>query len=1074
MSANRRILVFLATLAASMLTAGGRGPLGAQPLPTEGYQLVATWKSTAPSGGVPTFGRALAIDVAEDDTVYVVDSRNNTVHHLKPGGEAIGSWTVNGVGSLLDLAVSTDRVYVLGQTGGAIHRRDGTLVRAWAARGAGVAFGPDRRVYVARLAGTSTFIDVYDVDGNQLEQWRDPNIATLSVFAVDVGPDGRVYVVADGAIYVYRSNGAGNGTASGLLRVRRAIEGITLSDVAVDAAGRVYAASPSGYLVVWSGAGPPTDVAFVNPLRLAVGPGAGLVVTTDAADFKGIVYLPDRVNLDPKAGVPWGAKSDVLGKMLTPRRVAGGAGADVVFLDRQPAVQRWSSAGQPLDLWPTSDFAADVAGGAPRPCIITGRAIRCFDVPPADDWIVEIPATGWLTAVDGDATGIAALDLADQKVWLYGRDHVLRDSWPLQLAPGDTTFFTISDVALAGNRVYLADPSAGHVDIRNLDGTRADVLPVPAGPVRVAVAGGAVYVLGRDERVWKYGLADKQLRAVWETSSDGTANDLAADAAGRVYVADAKNDRILVFQPGGAPPTDVPVPPSTKCNITTDKRAAPDRVEIGQPVTVQLVVRGACPLGDGRLDVVLVIDQSGSMMGTAMPAAQAAALSFLNELRPGAAQVSVVGFATTAEVLQPLTSDLRQIVRAVSRLTPQGQTNYIDALDRAREQYLGPAARPGVPRVVVMMTDGKPTNRLGVDKAAQDLKDTGATLYTIGFGSTIDADLLRSMATTPDLYFDAPTEAELGDVYREIARRITGVRLLQQATVVDRLPADMRYESGSSLPPATYDAAARTLTWRLTEVPATGRTMSFRVRPAQAGRRPTNVAATMTYVDATGAPGEAGFPVPEVTVTRRSIWNAHLPLLYKNRCQPQRADVVLVMDTSSSMLEPERAGSATNKLQAAVASARSFLEVTELPEDKVSIVAFDSAARVVEPLTGSRAALGFALSGLSTGVGTRIDLGLQRATAELLTARHQRNHAPVIILLTDGRPSGGSEGGALAAGRDARGLGFAVYTIGFGADADMGVLSLIAGRHDRTFFAPSAGALTQIYQQIAGKVLCEP
>lgn len=262
MSANRRILVFLATLAASMLTAGGRGPLGAQPLPTEGYQLVATWKSTAPSGGVPTFGRALAIDVAEDDTVYVVDSRNNTVHHLKPGGEAIGSWTVNGVGSLLDLAVSTDRVYVLGQTGGAIHRRDGTLVRAWAARGAGVAFGPDRRVYVARLAGTSTFIDVYDVDGNQIEQWRDPNIATLSVFAVDVGPDGRVYVVADGAIYVYRSNGAGNGTASGLLRVRRAIEGITLSDVAVDAAGRVYAASPSGYLVVWSGAGPPTDVAF--------------------------------------------------------------------------------------------------------------------------------------------------------------------------------------------------------------------------------------------------------------------------------------------------------------------------------------------------------------------------------------------------------------------------------------------------------------------------------------------------------------------------------------------------------------------------------------------------------------------------------------------------------------------------------------------------------------------------------------------------------------------------------------------------------------------------------------------
>ncbi len=1073
MSATRRIPALFLMLLASTLVVGGHGPLRAQPLPTEGYQLVATWTSTAPTGGIPALGRALGIDVAEDDTVYVIDGRNNTVYHLKPGGEGIASWTVNGVGSLVDLAVSTDRVYVLGQTGGAIHRRDGTLVKAWAARGAGVAFGPDRRVYVSRLAGTSTFVDVYDVDGNQLEQWRDPNIATLTVLGIDVGPDGRVYVVADGAIYIYRSNGAGNGVATGLLRVRRAIEGITLSDVAVDPAGRVYAASPSGYLVMWSGTGPATDVAFTNPQRLAIGPGAGLVVTTDGADFKGIVALPDRANLDPKTGVQWGAKSDVLGQMLTPRRVAGGAGADVVFLDRQPAVQRWSSAGRPLDVWPTSDFAADVAGGAPRPCIITGRAIRCFDAPPADDWIVEVPATGWLTAIDGDASGVAALDLADQKVWLYGRDHILRASWPLQLVPGDTTFFTISDIALAGNRVYLADPSAGQVDIRNLDGSRADVLPVPAGPVRVAVAGSAVYVLGRDERVWKYGL-DKQLRAVWATPSDGTANDLAADVNGRAYVADAKNDHILVFEPGGTPPTDVPVPPSTKCNITTDKRAAPARVEVGEPVTVQLLIRGACPLGDGRLDVVLVIDQSGSMMGTAMPAAQAAALSFLNELRPGAAQVSVVGFATTAEVLQPLTADLRQIVRAVSRLTPQGQTNYIDALDRAREQYLGPAARPGVPRVVVMMTDGKPTNRLGVDKAAQDLKDTGATLYTIGFGSTIDADLLRSMATAPDLYFDAPTEAELGDVYREIARRITGVRLLQQATVTDRLPADMRYESGSALPPATYDAAARTLTWQLTEVPATGRTLSFQVHPTQPGKRPTNVEATIGFVDATGAPGQATFPVPEITVVRRSIWNAHLPLLYKNRCQPQRADVVLVMDTSSSMLEPASAGSATNKLQAAVASARSFLEVTDLPDDKVAVVAFDSAARVVEPLTGSRAAVSFALSGLTTGVGTRIDLGLQRATAELLTSRHVRGHAPVIIALTDGRPSGGSESATLVAGRDARGLGFAVYTIGFGADADMGVLSLIAGSHDRAFYAPSAGALTRIYQQIAGKVLCEP
>jgi len=381
--------------------------------------------------------------------------------------------------------------------------------------------------------------------------------------------------------------------------------------------------------------------------------------------------------------------------------------------------------------------------------------------------------------------------------------------------------------------------------------------------------------------------------------------------------------------------------------------------------------------------------------------------------------------------------------------------------------------------------NGRPAGRYGSATAASAtisvashshvpgrLKDAGVTLFTIGFGTTVDADLLTSMASTPDLYFEAPSEAELADVYREIARRITAVRLLKRATVTDELPVDMVYENGSAVPPARVNG--RTLTWDLVDVPATGRALTYRVRPLQTGRRPTNVRAVLDYIDAGDQVGQSVFPVPEITVIRRAVWDAYLPILYKNRCQPQRADVVLAIDASSSMTEPERPGSATTKRDAAIRSARSFVGAMEFPGDQASIVSFNSAARVVEPLTGSRAALNFALNGLVTGQGTRIDLGLKAATAELLSGRHKRLNNPVIVLLTDGQPSAGTEGAVLSAARDARGLGFTVFAVGLGSDADMSILSLIAGKSDRAFFAPDAAALASIYDRIAGKVLCEP
>jgi len=52
-------------------------------------------------------------------------------------------------------------------------------------------------------------------------------------------------------------------------------------------------------------------------------------------------------------------------------------------------------------------------------------------------------------------------------------------------------------------------------------------------------------------------------------------------------------------------------------------------------------------------------------------------------------------------------------------------------------------------------------------------------------------------------------------------------------------------------------------------------------------------------------------------------------------------------------------------------------------------------------------------------------------------------------------------------------MGFALFTIGLGTDADMALLRELSGDARRTFYAPNGAALLDIYNSIAGQALCD-
>jgi hypothetical protein len=319
--------------------------------------------------------------------------------------------------------------------------------------------------------------------------------------------------------------------------------------------------------------------------------------------------------------------------------------------------------------------------------------------------------------------------------------------------------------------------------------------------------------------------------------------------------------------------------------------------------------------------------------------------------------------------------------------------------------------------------------------------------------------------------------------------------------LTDRLPANIDYVPGSAVPPATWDAASRTLTWPLQHLARTA-THAFRltIRPREEGEWPTNVEAVADGTDGWGNPIRAVLPIPRIrvygelprtptvapTTTPTAVATPtprptpvpvplYLPILLKTRdCREMRnADVALVIDTSVSMSDPTRGGSPT-KLVAARDAALAFVGMLVPGRDQAAVIQYNVAATVLVGLTDDPARAAAALGQLTQAAGTRIDLALEAARDELTGLSRRPANNPVLILLTDGLPTGTTPEAVRAAADHGHAAGILTFAIGLGEDVDADLLRAIASRPDWYYPAPDTSDLVGIYAQIAYQIPCKP
>jgi tight adherence protein B len=170
------------------------------------------------------------------------------------------------------------------------------------------------------------------------------------------------------------------------------------------------------------------------------------------------------------------------------------------------------------------------------------------------------------------------------------------------------------------------------------------------------------------------------------------------------------------------------------------------------------------------IEILVIFDRSGSM-GRSMPAARAAAQSFVSQL-PESVPVGLLSFATDVTLNAPIGTPRPEILRAIANLTAAGNTALYDAVVAGATQFSPTDTR----RIIVLLSDGKDEGALqgGVGSVATLEEVIQARLGIIvevielRNGST-DLEALTALAD-PGPVRSVDQASELEGVYREIVQ----------------------------------------------------------------------------------------------------------------------------------------------------------------------------------------------------------------------------------------------------------------------------------------------------------------
>ena len=172
--------------------------------------------------------------------------------------------------------------------------------------------------------------------------------------------------------------------------------------------------------------------------------------------------------------------------------------------------------------------------------------------------------------------------------------------------------------------------------------------------------------------------------------------------------------------------------------------------------------------GELGVNVALVIDRSGSMMGQPIADAKNAAITFVG-LMQGNDHSAVVSFSNSPHTDCAFSNDVNALQAAIGTIGAAGGTAIFDAIIHA--VYLMNASMKN--RAIILLTDGADKDSYySSQDALNALISHKVRAFTIGLGlnqNSPEETILKEIASqTGGLYFYSPTSGDLKTIYEAI------------------------------------------------------------------------------------------------------------------------------------------------------------------------------------------------------------------------------------------------------------------------------------------------------------------
>ena len=159
-----------------------------------------------------------------------------------------------------------------------------------------------------------------------------------------------------------------------------------------------------------------------------------------------------------------------------------------------------------------------------------------------------------------------------------------------------------------------------------------------------------------------------------------------------------------------------------------------------------------CDNCKGRMNLAIVMDKSRRIGYSDDNIAKSSVVKMLDTFSIEFVDVGLVAFSSFSSVIFPLKSNLtRELMKTRIEASgyPGGSTRTDLGINNGIRIQNNADTKVGVPKVMVILTNGRPDSESKTLIAAANAARSNITLFAIGIGSSIDKDFLLKMAKSP-------------------------------------------------------------------------------------------------------------------------------------------------------------------------------------------------------------------------------------------------------------------------------------------------------------------------------------